>query len=830
MPDLPPLLPYHFQLLGLSVVTQHTLSNPHTHQHGQKEVGYCFRSSSWFWTGLILISARPKASTSKPKKQDPIPETKPTDVEPLYISSTLPPPTSNTPSQRRKSSIPEASRERSSPKRRTASNRTSPVEHANGTQDENIILEPLISDFEKQAEGKRIEGNAQFKSGKFTEAIGSYSEAIRLNSENPAYLANRAAALMSIRNYQSALADMQLANSPKFVSLGTQPSPKNIIRLVRCHLPLGQFYQARQALKNLLHESPDCQEAQKEDARLRKLEAILSTLKRDRDRQDWSMLLFGLDRLQKELDCGPLKAKEWLVWKVEALCGQKKWDEAKCICNDLVRSCPSDPEALYYRAKVMYSQGNLTATVSHCQEAMRCDPDFASARNLLRQARNIENLKEAGNASFKTSDYKMAIQKYIEAGAIDPTNESIAITLDSNRAQALLKSEQYAEAIKVCNKVLKMDKQHFKALRTRARAKKGDSQLDAAIADFEAASKIAPTPKDKTEIVNEIKSIKVLIARGKYVDHYKVCDLICIQIGSTREYVCGHEQSLTVLGVSRNASDDDIKKAFRKQSLIHHPDKGGNEERFKVTDFFPFLRRYMTPRLTFMFGKLTSRILFYKILSRGGGLTRVLNPDNPSGGMSDFYHGFKHDDASDQMPFGWDGLFGSAGGGAYRSHETSSHYRTHAHAHAQAHPFGGATSNPFFSHTGGFYWRLQDYEYHLLATDTLQRAELARMNRAISEWSFGLLVREHVRPLAQRSLFAANSPDRRTLTVLLTAVSNCEFRAPRLLGWLRKRWAKAGQCHVVSDNNPCRTGAIVMTRKTKDICSGMADRKGVGPA
>jgi len=598
----------------------------------------------------------PKASTSKPKKQDPIPETKPADVKPICISSAPPPPTSNTPSQRRKSSTPEASHERSSPKRRTSSNRTSPVEPPNGTQDENIILEPLISDFERQAEGKKIEGNAQFKSGKFTEAIASYSEAIRLNSENPAYLANRAAALMSIRNYQSALADMQLANSPKFVSLGTQPSPKNIIRLVRCHLPLGQFYQARQALKHLLQESPDCQEAQKEDARLRKLEAILSTLQRDRDRQDWSMLLFGLDRLQKELDCGPLKAKEWLIWKVEALCGQKKWDEAKCICNDLVRSCPSDPEALYYRAKVMYSQGNLTATVSHCQEAMRCDPDFASARNLLRQARNIENLKEAGNASFKTSDYKVAIQKYIEAGAIDPTNQSIAVTLDSNRAQALLKSEQYAEAIKVCNKILKIDKQHFKALRTRARAKKGDSQLDAAIADFEAASKLAPTPKDKTEIVNEIKSTKVLIARGQYVDHYKV------------------------LGVSRNASDDDIKRAFRKQSLIHHPDKGGNEEKFKeINESYTVLQ---DPQARRRFDQI--------------------NPDNPSGGVSDFYHGFEHDDGSDQMPFGWDGLFGSAGGRAFRSHDTSSHYRTHAHAHAHAHPFGGAASNPFFSHTGGF--------------------------------------------------------------------------------------------------------------------------------
>lgn len=37
----------------------------------------------------------------------------------------------------------------------------------------------------------------------------------------------------------------------------------------------------------------------------------------------------------------------------------------------------------------------------------------------------------------------------------------------------------------------------------------------------------------------------------------------------------------STLGVPKNASQDDIRKAYKKQSMQHHPDRGGNEEVFK---------------------------------------------------------------------------------------------------------------------------------------------------------------------------------------------------------------------------------------------------------
>lgn len=52
--------------------------------------------------------------------------------------------------------------------------------------------------------------------------------------------------------------------------------------------------------------------------------------------------------------------------------------------RDILRSDSQNSDAHVLRARILYLEGDNNKAVSHCQEALRCDPDNSKARVLLK--------------------------------------------------------------------------------------------------------------------------------------------------------------------------------------------------------------------------------------------------------------------------------------------------------------------------------------------------------------------------------------------------------------------------------------------------------------
>ena len=101
---------------------------------------------------------------------------------------------------------------------------------------------------------------------------------------------------------------------------------------------------------------------------------------------------------------------------------------------------------LTVRALVLFLTNRIPDAIKHAQSALRYDPEYSPARLLLRRAREIETLKEEGNAAFKAGRLDEAISKYTETlQAIGQRPEEgeggqLRALVLSNRATALFKA------------------------------------------------------------------------------------------------------------------------------------------------------------------------------------------------------------------------------------------------------------------------------------------------------------------------------------------------------------------------------------------------------
>ena len=83
--------------------------------------------------------------------------------------------------------------------------------------------------------------------------------------------------------------------------------------------------------------------------------------------------------------------------------------------SDALRLHPNSPDILAIRGLVLFLTGKLPQALQHLTPALRLDPGHENARRLRVRVKDVERLKEEGNASFKIGKLPEAVDSYTQA-------------------------------------------------------------------------------------------------------------------------------------------------------------------------------------------------------------------------------------------------------------------------------------------------------------------------------------------------------------------------------------------------------------------------------
>lgn len=393
------------------------------------------------------------------------------------------------------------------------------------------------------------EADASLASGDYNGAVRLYTSAIDLQPSTPLFYTKRAAAYISTKQHSQALRDLDraLELDDTFV--------QGYIHRGKLQRQLCNVDQGERDFQKVLVMKPGQKAATQELEIAERLRNTLSTVNSYLEAGDTQAARQYIPTVYQD---APYCLEAQLV-EARLFLAEENYEQVVSATGTLLKSSPNNLEALLLRGQAYYYLNDHDLAKRHFGEILKFDPDHSGARKSFNRIKDLERKRTRAARAAEAGEWAEAESALVEALNVDARHRAANQPLWEQLCKAHSALGKHDEALHACEAALSLSPGSRVALVLRVRALIAAERFDEAVQRAREAFRNYQGDREFHQLVAEAeKALKI----SKRKDYYKI------------------------LGVARDSSPRDIKRAYRDKAMQYHPDKVEPDQKKEAEKIF----------------------------------------------------------------------------------------------------------------------------------------------------------------------------------------------------------------------------------------------------